>query len=280
MMKNNFLYFCLFFIIKNLKPILLKLISPLSRLTLPLPLPHKTIFLSFLQLKSKTKYMMIQRLHTKIELDECKWIVNLLESKFFGACIDHRNMRKNEKNVFCIDCNLCFCRHCVTACHHRHRRLQICRYVYHDVVRLQDIQKHLDCSNIQTYKINGEKAVHLNPRPQQHKASKSKIYGSYCEACTRHIQDLPNRFCSIACKVSVVVGDINKYESHKVELYSFYKETPDIEGLMNENESSFSSSLESVEENGHGNNCLISNLKIKKSVGHKRKGVPRRAPLC
>ncbi|KAI3764027.1 hypothetical protein L2E82_14027 [Cichorium intybus] len=230
---------------------------------------------------------MIQRLKAKSELEDCKWIVNLLESKFFGSCIDHRSMRKNEKNVFCIDCNRCFCKHCVTAfktrCHHRHRRLQICRYVYHDVVRLQDIQKHLDCSNIQTYKINGEKAVHLNPRPQQQKdskPSKSKIYGSYCEACTRHIQDIPNRFCSIACKVSVVVDCINKNESNKMEPFSFFKENYDIEGFMNGNESSLSSSVESVEENIQGNNWLISNLKIKKSVVHKRKGVPRRAPLC
>ncbi|KAI3719868.1 hypothetical protein L6452_20773 [Arctium lappa] len=231
--------------------------------------------------------MMIHRLKAASELDHCKWVANLIESKFFGTCTDHRSLRKNEKNVFCIDCNLCFCKHCVTGlktrCHHRHRRLQICRYVYHDVVRLQDIQKHLDCSNIQTYKINGEKAVHLNPRPQQHKdskPSKSKIYGTYCEACGRHIQDIPNRFCSIACKVSVVVvEDINKLESRKMVSYSFCKENCDLEGVTHENDSSFSSSLESVEENVQ-ERWLVSNLKVKKSVLHKRKGVPQRAPLC
>ncbi|KAJ0449198.1 putative transcription repressor PLATZ family [Helianthus annuus] len=87
-------------------------------------------------------------------IQKCKWIVNLLESKFFGACIDHGSMAKSEKNVFCMDCNLCLCGHCVSGfkprCHHHHhRRLQIFRYVYHDVVRIQDIQKHLDCSDIQ-----------------------------------------------------------------------------------------------------------------------------------
>ncbi|KAJ9563719.1 hypothetical protein OSB04_008879 [Centaurea solstitialis] len=227
---------------------------------------------------------MIHRLKTA---GESKWVANLIESKFFGTCIDHRSLRKNEKNMFCIDCNLCFCKHCVTGsktrCHHRHRRLQICRYVYHDVVRLQDIQKHLDCSNIQTYKINGEKAVHLNPRPQQHKdskPSKSKIYGTYCEACGRHIQDVPNRFCSIACKVSVVVlEDINKLDNHNMVSYSFCKENCDVEAFTPENDSSFSSSLESVEENVQ-ERWLASSLKVKKSVLHKRKGVPQRAPLC
>ncbi|KAI3671887.1 hypothetical protein L1987_87084 [Smallanthus sonchifolius] len=223
----------------------------------------------------------------KNQVEDCKWILNLLESKFFGSCIDHWNMRKNEKNVFCIDCNLCFCKHCVTGfetpCRRHHRRLQICRYVYHDVVRLQDIQKHFDCSNIQTYKINGEKAVHLNHRPQQHKdskLSKSKIYGTFCEACGRHIQDIPNRFCSIACKISLVmVEDLNKKECHKMVSYSFGKENYDFEGLTNENESSFSSSLDSVEENVPRNSWLTSRLKAKKSVAHKRKGVPKRAPL-
>lgn len=97
--------------------------------------------------------MIIQQLKLKNQVEDCKWILNLLESKFFGTCNDHCNMRKNEKNVFCIDCNLCYCKHCVTgfktSCRHQHRRLQICRYVYHDVVRLQDIQKYFDCSSIQ-----------------------------------------------------------------------------------------------------------------------------------
>ncbi|XP_047268597.1 protein RGF1 INDUCIBLE TRANSCRIPTION FACTOR 1 isoform X2 [Capsicum annuum] len=130
------------------------------------------------------------------------WIENLLNSKFFESCGYHREIRRNEKNMFCIDCNLCFCKHCVSSSSHCfHEWLQICKYVYHDVVRLHEIQKYLNCSEIQTYKINGEKAVHLNPRPQSKDSKTSKLKGSVtCEACGRHLQDLPNRFCSIACK--------------------------------------------------------------------------------
>ncbi|KAI3450382.1 hypothetical protein Pfo_007047, partial [Paulownia fortunei] len=83
-----------------------------------------------------------------------EWVSGLLGSKFFGSCVDHGELRKNEKNLFCIDCNLCFCKHCVTSSAHDyclHRRLlQICKYVYRDVVRLHDIQQHLDCSLIQS----------------------------------------------------------------------------------------------------------------------------------
>lgn len=78
------------------------------------------------------------------------WLSTLLHRKFFGSCIHHQELRKNEENVFCIDCSLGFCRHCMTA-HCFHRRLQICKYVYHDVVRLQEMQKHLDCSKIQVF---------------------------------------------------------------------------------------------------------------------------------
>ncbi|KAM7463388.1 hypothetical protein LguiA_031509 [Lonicera macranthoides] len=213
---------------------------------------------------------------------QTEWLSTLLHSKFFGSCVDHRHLRKNEKNVFCIDCNLCFCKHCISSSVHcLHRRLQICRYVYHDVVRLQDIQKFLDCSKIQTYKINGEKAVHLNPRPQskESKSSKSKN-GAFCEACGRHIQDFPNKFCSIACKVSTVV-EMSKDQSHKlmsIPISEFeelsFKENYDTEENTSEKESSISAAESSEEFQA----WVSSTLKPKKQA-NKRKGVPRRAPL-
>ncbi|KAJ9708588.1 hypothetical protein PVL29_000561 [Vitis rotundifolia] len=152
--------------------------------------------------------------------NKADWLSTLLHSKFFDTCGDHRDLRKSEKNVFCIDCNLCFCKHCVTSSGHcLHRRLKICKYVYHDVVRLQDMQQHLDCSKIQTYKINGEKAVHLNPRPQSKDCKTSKPKGgASCEACGRYIQDLPNRFCSIACKVLIFA---EKFKDHNSKVVPF-----------------------------------------------------------
>ncbi|XAR63697.1 hypothetical protein NMG60_11023727 [Bertholletia excelsa] len=214
------------------------------------------------------------------------WVTNLLHSKFFGSCVDHRDLRKNEKNVFCIDCNLCFCKHCIaSSAHCFHRWLQICRYVYHDVVRIQDIQKYLDCSKIQTYKINGEKAVHLNPRPQPKdaKSSKSKT-GVRCEACGRHIQDFPNSFCSIACKVSAV-EDMSNESSHgmislpmPVFSESCMKENYNSEENTVQTESSISfqdSFCESSEGVPGRENPA---LKPKKQL-QKRKGFPRRSPL-
>lgn len=66
-------------------------------------------------------------------------------------------------------------------------------------VLLKFIAKNL-C--LQTYKINGEMAIHLNPRPQLKDIKPAKLRnGAECEGCGRHIHDFPNQFCSIACKV-------------------------------------------------------------------------------
>ncbi|XP_057961619.1 protein RGF1 INDUCIBLE TRANSCRIPTION FACTOR 1 [Malania oleifera] len=218
-----------------------------------------------------------------IKKKKTDWVSALLHSKFFGSCVDHRDLRKNEKNVFCIDCSLCCCRHCMSSSvHWLHRKLQICKYVYHDVIRFQDMHKHLDCSRIQTYKINGEKAIHLNPRPQSKdfKPSKSKG-GSSCEACGRYIQDQPNCFCSIACKVSVC----EKSEDQTPKIFPLpipelgdlsLKETysPDEENVA-EKDSCISVGTSSDEAQAF----VSSVLKPRKQM-HKRKGIPRRAPLC
>lgn len=216
---------------------------------------------------------------------EAQWLSSLLRTKFFETCIDHRDLRRNEKNVFCIDCNLCFCKHCFTSspAHCFHRRLQICKYVYHDVVRLQDIHNHFDCSKIQTYKINGEMAIHLNPRPQSKDIKPTKLKnGAVCEACGRHMHDFPNRFCSIACKVQVAV-EMSKDESHEmisIPVREFdglcWKENYDMKEYINDE----GSSLSPTDQSSEVIQCSWSSSASKpKKQLHKRKGIPRRAPL-
>ncbi|XP_073148510.1 protein RGF1 INDUCIBLE TRANSCRIPTION FACTOR 1 [Henckelia pumila] len=214
-----------------------------------------------------------------------EWVSDLMRSKFFSACADHGDLRKNEMKYFCIDCVVCLCKHCVTSSDHDclHRLVQVCKYVYHDVVRLQDIQRYLDCSQIQAYKINGEKAVHLKPRPhlKDAKFSKAKVGGgggAYCKACERHLQDSPNRFCSIACKVSMDTGTvINK--TNKVVSMPISKgddlATFDCEGTK---ENGYDSSFSLTESSEVVQEWFDSSLRLKKMLS-KRKGLPRRAPL-
>ncbi|KAL6994659.1 hypothetical protein U1Q18_048023, partial [Sarracenia purpurea var. burkii] len=83
-----------------------------------------------------------------------RWLEALLREKFFNACIIHEEAKKNEKNIFCLDCCEGICPHCLSP-HRSHRLLQIRRYVYHDVIRLGDAEKLMDCAFVQLQHILG-----------------------------------------------------------------------------------------------------------------------------
>ncbi|XP_039014937.1 uncharacterized protein LOC120145109 [Hibiscus syriacus] len=160
--------------------------------------------------------------------EKTDWLSTLLRTEFFGPCSEHRGLRKNEKNVFCIDCSLGFCRHC--EAHSQHLSLQICKYVYQDVARLQEMQKHIDCSKIQTYKINGAKAVHLNPRPQTKDAkpsTKSKT-GAACEACGRYLQTRLIDFVPLHARSQLLI--MQSLETKPVNSNCRYESSPIFHG--------------------------------------------------
>ncbi|GFQ05202.1 hypothetical protein PHJA_002664300 [Phtheirospermum japonicum] len=108
--------------------------------------------------------------------------------------------KKNEKNICCLDCCTSICPHCVLS-HRSHRLLQIRRYVYHEVVRLEDLERLMDCSNIQAYTINAAKVVFIKKRPQNRQFKGS---GNYCTSCDRCLQE-PFIHCSLGCKVDFLV---------------------------------------------------------------------------
>ncbi|CAH9110228.1 unnamed protein product [Cuscuta epithymum] len=122
-----------------------------------------------------------------------EWLLALLTEKFFNACIDHEDSKKNEKNIFCLDCCEAICQHCV----HPHRLLQVRRYVYHDVIKLGDAQKLMDCDYVQSYTNNGAKVVFLKSRPFSKTCRSS---GNPCLNCDRVLQN-PYLYCSISCKL-------------------------------------------------------------------------------
>ncbi|URE14698.1 zinc-binding protein [Musa troglodytarum] len=203
------------------------------------------------------------------------WVELLLRSKFFGVCEEHKETRKSEENIYCVDCGRRMCPHCVAgpACPHRgHRLLQIRRYVYQDVVRVHDMQKLLDCSRVQPYTVNGAKVVLLNPRTQS-KPSKSNAGGSACEICRRSISE-PNRCCSIACMVDVegvaARGPVgcNPSEPYLPTLTA---------GLEGSESPSCSVSPQPSDAGPDDFHPWITEAPCRKV--HRRKGCPRRAPL-
>ncbi|KAJ3679284.1 hypothetical protein LUZ60_017295 [Juncus effusus] len=128
------------------------------------------------------------------------WLGGLVEETFFVGCSSHESRRKNEKNIFCLDCCTSICPHCAPH-HSSHPLLQVRRYVYNDVVRLDDLEKLIDCSYVQPYTINSAKVIFLKPRPQSRPFKGS---GNICLTCDRILQE-PFHFCCLSCKVDHVM---------------------------------------------------------------------------
>ncbi|XP_072988341.1 protein RGF1 INDUCIBLE TRANSCRIPTION FACTOR 1-like [Typha latifolia] len=128
------------------------------------------------------------------------WLEAMLSEKFFNPCMIHEANKKNEKNIFCLDCCSSFCPQCLPP-HRPHRLFQIRRYVYHDVVRVEDLEKLIDCSSVQSYTTNSAKVVFLNERSQ---SRPFRCSGNACRSCDRPLQD-QYLFCSLSCKVKEVL---------------------------------------------------------------------------
>ncbi|KAK8361108.1 hypothetical protein V6Z11_A03G016900 [Gossypium hirsutum] len=158
------------------------------------------------------------------------WLGILLGEKFFDPCLLHESAKKNEKNIFCLTCCITICPHCLPL-HRPHRRLQIRRYVYQDVIRLSDAQKFINCSLVQPYTTNSAKVVFLNERPMSRPFRGS---GNFCIKCDRSLQD-PFLFCSISCKINHIESsksDGKKLEPPSNELLPFlYKTRTDFSFL-------------------------------------------------
>ncbi|XP_009600269.1 protein RGF1 INDUCIBLE TRANSCRIPTION FACTOR 1-like [Nicotiana tabacum] len=197
------------------------------------------------------------------------WLKPLLRERFFGQCKLHADSHKSECNMYCLDCiNGPLCSLCL-AHHKDHRVIQIRRSSYHDVIRVNEIQKYLDISSVQTYVINSAKVVFLNERPQPRPG---KGVTNTCEVCERSLLD-SFKFCSLGCKI---VGTSNNYV--KKPKNSPEKRTP---VKASESEDSYSSS------SSHGRRNKIQSFtpstppptSANYRMAKRRKGIPHRSPM-
>ena len=142
----------------------------------------------------------------KVDVRCPHWLSALLQRRFFSSCKQHAAAHKSERNFFCITCaSESLCSLCAAQNHSgpSHQLLQIRRSSYNEAVRVSELGKLLDLSQIQVYVINSAKIVFLNGRPQ---SKPVKGAPHYCHTCDRTLLDA-SRFCSIACKRDAMLVD-------------------------------------------------------------------------
>ncbi|KAL8263500.1 hypothetical protein R6Q59_021630 [Mikania micrantha] len=219
------------------------------------------------------------------------WLESLLSEKFFNPCMIHEDARKNEKNIFCVDCCDAICHHCLDI-HNSHRLLQIRRYVYHDVIRVGDAEKLMDCSYVQAYTTNSAKVVFLNQRPQTRAC---RNLSNNCVSCERGLQD-SYHFCSIACKIHHIMsneGMVSEY-LHECEILTLpepgsdeWLMSPDtiIEPFVSLRTVAYATTTEIVRKKRTSKfeipaaSSKMIDSPVSETTINRRKGMPRRSPF-
>ncbi|WCJ44789.1 PLATZ transcription factor family protein [Euphorbia peplus] len=184
------------------------------------------------------------------------WLRPMLKANYFVPCPAHGDSNKSECNMFCLDCmGNALCSYCLIN-HRDHRVVQIRRSSYHNVVRVNEIQKFIDISCVQTYIINSAKIVFLNERLQPRPG---KGVTNTCEICCRSLLD-SFRFCSLNCKL----GGMKRGDP---ELTFTIRLKHNRDPFLGGSESDESSTPKKIRRT-HAFNRLMEGLSIYSSDGH------------
>lgn len=134
------------------------------------------------------------------------WMLGLFE-EFFHPCRRHAGYSGNECKFLWFSSfgkhSLDFailCKHCLNDCKSFGTCLQVCRYMYQNVIRVEDLSGLYNPSGIQAYTINGKRAVLIQPRIPSPRALIMPVFKNVCDSC-----NVPLRpdctYCSLYCKL-------------------------------------------------------------------------------
>lgn len=209
-----------------------------------------------------------------------EWIERFVRRTFFNPCSEHP-IRRNELNKYCIDCDAPLCQYCLPLSSHAgHRLLKIYRHVYKDVVLLDEIKQHIDCSQIQPYRCNKQMVVALTTLP--HTGSKTNEEGT-CHSCKRKLIEFDSySYCSMSCKVEAFTKKDNDYVPPFLALVDPEQKAGETKtGIQVQAEAStkknddFVPPVPALEQSGQkAKEETITSFRTRK-----RKGTPHRAPF-
>jgi hypothetical protein len=136
------------------------------------------------------------------------WISKMISLEFFQPCDVHHGCRKNECNFFCLERDAqhqgngfqALCKYCLDDPGFNGICFQIRRYMYQNVVHVEDLGKYYDVGGIQAYCINGKRAVLLSPKSPPTNTSAVPAFDHVCRSCRVPLR--PDcSFCSLHCKL-------------------------------------------------------------------------------
>jgi hypothetical protein len=88
---------------------------------------------------------------------------------------------------------------CSLSPHHFRPFFQVRKYMYQQVIHLEDVSPHYNVDGVQAYHINGKKALFIQPKPPATSGS-APAFDTVCEACNVPLRG-DYSFCSLVCKV-------------------------------------------------------------------------------
>ena len=134
------------------------------------------------------------------------WMMGLFE-EFFHPCDRHAGYSGNECKFLSFssfsqhsfDFSI-LCKHCLNDSNCFETCLQVRRYMYQNVILVEDLSELYCPSEIQAYTINGKRAVLINPRIPSPNAFVASVFKNFCFSCNVPLRS-DCTFCSLSCKL-------------------------------------------------------------------------------